>query len=120
MDKRYENLRPLCLANENTCTNLAGLKERKKNGDWRFHTLCDSHRRHGHSDMVTARTKTSRRYIPLDNCDMCNEPATERHRVLKGATYDKHNVITLCKGCHLKIHKFYKKISGMGFSILGV
>lgn len=116
--KRYTNERPLCLAENNTCSNLAGLKERKKNGDWRYHTLCDKHRRHGHTEMVRARTKRSKRYIPLDKCGVCNEPATERHRILKGATYDKFNVLTLCKGCHQKVHRLYKKLDAMNFKIV--
>lgn len=118
MDKRYDNTRPLCVADDNTCPNVAGMKERKRDGTWRYHTLCDSHRRHGHSDMVVARTKKSRRYIPLDSCAMCNDPAEERHRVLKGATYDKYNVLTLCKGCHKKIHKLYHELKALGFVII--
>lgn len=118
--KRYKEERPLCVAEENTCNNLAGMKERKKDGTWRYHTLCDTHRRHGHSGMTMARTKRSKRFIPLNKCDMCNETAEERHRVLSGSTYDKFNVLTLCKDCHLKIHKLYKKFSTMGFHITRV
>lgn len=116
-NKRYENQRPLCLGEDNTCSNLAGMKERKKTGEWRYHTLCDSHRRHGHGDMTRARTKKSRRFIPLNKCAMCNDSAEERHRVLKSATYDKYNVLTLCKDCHKKIHRLYKKLTDMGFSL---
>lgn len=115
--KRYNEQRPLCMANNNTCTNLAGMKERKRNGEWRYHTLCDSHRRHGHSDMVKARDSRSKRYIPLDKCVMCSEQAEERHRVVKGATYDKYSVVTLCRECHRKIHKYYDEMQKMGFHI---
>jgi len=78
MNKRYNNLRPLCIGDDNTCPNLAGLKEHKSNGDWRYHTRCDKHRRDGH---VTAsfRNPRSKRYIPLDKCALCNEQATDPH-----------------------------------------
>lgn len=117
MNKRLENQRPLCLGNNNTCPNLAGKKE-IRNGKQRYHTLCDSHRRHGHGDMTVARTKTSRRFIPLDKCAMCNNQAESRHRILRGTTYDKFNVITLCNDCHKKIHKLNIKLNEMKFAII--
>lgn len=116
MDKRFDNQRPLCLGDNNTCTNLAGKKE-IRNGKQRYNTLCDRHRRHGHSEMYRVRSKKSRRFVPLDSCDMCNEKAEERHRILKGATYDKFHVLTLCKPCHIKIHKLYKKFEKMGVTL---
>ena len=103
MDKRYNNQRPLCIGDDNTCSNLAGLKERKKNGDWRYHTRCDRHRRNGH-EASQFRNPNSKRYIPLDKCVLCNEQATDRHRIKRGTEYLPKNVLCLCKECHKKVH----------------
>jgi len=103
MDKRYNNQRPLCIGDDNTCSNLAGLKERKKNGDWRYHTRCDRHRRNGH-EASQFRNPNSKRYIPLDKCVLCNEQATDRHRIKRGTEYLPENVLCLCKECHKKVH----------------
>lgn len=119
MEKRHnENKRPLCIANNNTCTNLAGIKGRDKpHLGIRYHTRCDTHRRNGH-DARAFRNSGSKRYIPLNKCNLCNDEAKDRHRIISGSDYAPEKVLTLCKPCHKKIHLLYKELGLKGYIIL--
>lgn len=111
-----ENQRPLCTANNNTCTNLAENKGRNRSGSVKYGRYCDTHRRKGHTQATNK--KFERRYIALDACEMClTKKATDRHRIISGGEYTKENVITLCKGCHNAIHRFYSRIKTSGFTL---
>lgn len=102
--KRYKEQRALCIGDNNTCMNLAGLRGRKTpNSKLRYHTRCDKHRRDGH-DSKAFRNPSSKRYIPLNKCALCNEAATDRHRIVPNTEYLPENVLCLCKGCHKKVH----------------
>lgn len=110
------HVRPLCIAENNTCLNLAGIKERRTDGTYRYHTRCDKHRRRGH-DARAFRNPESKRYIPLDRCVMCVNQATERHRIISGSDYSPDKVLTLCKECHRGLHKMYDRFKELGYVI---
>ena len=115
MIRRNENQRPLCQAENNTCTNLATYKEMRGNKR-AYHSKCGKHRRSGHAT-ASFRNPRSKRYLPLDRCVMCNNPAEERHRIVQGSEYTAAKVLGLCRPCHLKIHKLYAVLSDRGYTI---
>lgn len=107
--------RPLCSAQNNSCTNLASYRE-TRNGKRTYHTKCDTHRRNGHAGTGLT-DPSSKRYIPLEVCNLCSAKAQDRHRIIPGSRYDKNGVLTLCKGCHNKIHRFYKLLKDRKISL---
>lgn len=107
--------RPLCVGENNTCLNLAGIKGRAKpHLKIRYHTRCDKHRRLGH-DSKAFRNPESIRYIPLDKCLLCNNEAQDRHRIVSGSEYTKDKVLVLCKDCHRKVHILYTEFKKLGY-----
>lgn len=97
--------------------NLAEIKGKKRNGETKYGRWCDKHRRRGH-DMKAFRNPESKRYLPLDNCQMClTAEATDRHRIIPGSEYGKKTVMGLCQPCHRKIHQLYKVLRNQGYGV---
>lgn len=108
--------RKLCEAENNSCTNLAENKGRTRTGDIKYGRFCDSHRRKHHK--AASVPSQSKRFVPLDGCEMClTSPASDRHRIVPGSEYGPERVVGLCKKCHQSIHRFYTRITELGYGV---
>ena len=120
MEKRYKEhngeLRPLCVGDNNKCSNLADYKETRQ-GVRIYKSKCGKHRRPMHSSRAFVNPR-SKRYIPMEVCSICPKVTTlERHRVMRGMPYTQRQVVVLCQDCHTKVHKFETVINGKNFFI---
>ena len=118
--KRYREhngeTRPLCMGNNNTCSNLADYKE-TRNGKKKYKLKCSKHRR-PYNQPASFNNPKSRRFIPLDNCALCDAKyRLERHRIQRNTIYTPKRVIVLCQTCHQLAHKFEKVLATKNYHI---